>query len=92
MTRENELPRDVEALLALIGKERAVHEAERESLLAKVASLEHRVQVLSRWAFGPRSEKRVVERPSPGRRRSSISCCRVRKHSGSRTRRACTAR
>jgi transposase len=73
MTSENELPRDVDALLALIGKERAARDAERElretereSLLAKVASLEHRVQVLSRWAFGPRSEKRVVETPPAG--------------------------
>lgn len=62
MTRESELPRDVDALLALILQERA----ERDTLEVKVAALEHQVRVLSRWAFGPRSEKRVVETQPAG--------------------------
>lgn len=60
MTRDESLPCDVEALIALITKERA----EKADLLVKVADLEHQVRVLSRWAFGPRSEKRVIE-PAP---------------------------
>ena len=64
MTREESLPRDVDALIALITKERLERAAKDKAnvdLLAKVAALEHRVHVLSRWAFEPRSEKRVIE-------------------------------
>ncbi len=60
-TSDEGQPRDVDALLA---KERAAREldmTERASLLAKVATLEHQVRLLSRWAFGPRSEKRASE-------------------------------
>lgn len=52
---------DVDALIALVAKERAERDAERAALLAKVATLEHQVRLLSRWAFGPRSEKRSVD-------------------------------
>ena len=64
MTHEESLPRDVDALIALITKERLERAAKDKAnvdLLAKVAALEHRVHVLSRWAFEPRSEKRVIE-------------------------------
>ena len=73
MMREADLPRDVEALLALISKERAERDmcvASKDKahvdLLAKIADLEHHVRVLSRWVFGPRSEKRVVEQVPAG--------------------------
>lgn len=61
MTRDQDLPCDIEALLALIEKERAEREKERVDLLAKVADLEHQLRVYSRWVFGPRSEKRVID-------------------------------
>jgi len=56
-THESALPDDVETLRALITKERS----ERDKLLVQVASLEHQVRVLSRWVYGPRSERRVEE-------------------------------
>ncbi len=57
MTRAEDLPRDVDRLLALLLKEREQH----AETLAKVAVLEHQVRFFSRWMFGPRSEKRVIE-------------------------------
>lgn len=61
MTREENLPRDVDALIALIAKEREANDKVHAELLAKVAALEHRVHVLSSWSFAPRSERRVIE-------------------------------
>jgi transposase len=59
-----ELPHDIEALKALLQAERA-RVAERDQRIAdqqaQITQLEHRVQVLSKWAFGPRTEKRVPE-------------------------------
>lgn len=64
MTHNGDLPLDVEALIALITKERlelAEKDKAHVELLAKIATLEHQVRVLSRWAFGPRTERRVVD-------------------------------
>ena len=61
MTRDEALPRDLDALLALVTRERAEHANERTDLIAKVAELEQQVRVFLRWQFGPRSEKRTIE-------------------------------
>lgn len=64
MTRDESLPHDIGALLALVLKERAEREkerAERVELIAQVAALEHQIRVFSRWIYGPRSEKRVID-------------------------------
>jgi len=71
MTRDEGLPHDIDALLALVLKERAerdhdraeseIARAEHADLIAKVSALEHQIRVFSRWIFGPRSEKRVID-------------------------------
>ena len=73
MTRNEALPRDLDALLALVvsersdrEKERTEHDRERTDWIAKVAHLEHQVRVLTRWQFGPRSERRVIDVPPTG--------------------------
>lgn len=66
---DESLPGDIETLKALLLAERA-RVAERDQTIAgqvaKIASLEHRVQVLSKWVFGPRTEKREQARPDGG--------------------------
>jgi transposase len=63
-TRISDLPDDIEALKALLQSERA-RAVERDQQIAsqqvRITQLEHRVHVLSKWAFGPRTEKRVHE-------------------------------
>lgn len=63
-TSSFELPDDIEALKALLQSERA-RAVELDQRIAsqqvRIAQLEHRVHVLSKWAFGPRTEKRVHE-------------------------------
>ncbi|MEM7518546.1 MAG: transposase, partial [Planctomycetota bacterium] len=63
--RGNQQPESVEALKALLADREAAL-AEREALLAErdaiIAKLEHRIDLLTREAFGPRTERR----PTPG--------------------------
>ena len=69
-----ELPEDVEALKALVIAERA-RVTERDGLLAqrdiqvaeqttKIAALEHRIYQLSKWTYGPRTEKGATPYPN----------------------------
>lgn len=64
VTSADELPSDVETLRRLLLAELA-KVAERDAVIAQrdaaIAKLEHHVHVLSKWAFGPRSEKRKEE-------------------------------
>jgi transposase len=62
LTRDESLPHDIDALLAIVLKERA----ERVELIAQVATLEHQLRVYARWIYGPRSEKRVIEFAATG--------------------------
>lgn len=61
-SRAQELPDDVEALKALVLAERTKLDERDEQLeqqRVQIAKLERRVQQLSRWVFGPRSERRT---------------------------------
>lgn len=61
--REQELPRDVEALIALVIAQRG-EITQREAKLAdrdaKIAQLEHLVARLNKWVWGPRTEKQTT--------------------------------
>lgn len=57
MMDANALPRDVDALIALVMAERA-RVQERDE---KIGTLEHTIHLYSKWLWGPRSEKRVDE-------------------------------
>ena len=54
---ERELPRDVDALIALVQSERAQHQASLAKRDEKLASLEHMLALYEKWHWGPRSEK-----------------------------------
>lgn len=69
-TMDRELPSDVEALKALVLEERARVEEHKKSAAEHkdtIAALEHRVAMLSKWLWGPRTEKRPKDLPSEAR-------------------------
>jgi transposase len=57
MANADEMPRDVDALIALVLVERA-KVVERDQ---KIGALEHTLHLYSKWLWGPRTEKRVQE-------------------------------